>query len=215
VAPIETTNANRALDPSRSRQIEFGIKGALDNDTSVSLALFRIRKGLEYTQLNANATSTFVRNGEATHTGLELGAQGRAMPGLGYSVSLMALNTKQEGTGMADMDGRRVTNVPNFKSTSMLEYTVPGADGVKISGVWQYAGSKAFDVENKTIVPAYHTFDLMASYAMRLGGAATTVRAGVYNVTDKFYWRDVTPALGGYLLPGAPRTFKLSAQFDF
>jgi iron complex outermembrane receptor protein len=37
----------------------------------------------------------------------------------------------------------------------------------------------------------------------------------VDNVLDKFYWRDVTPDLGGYLFAGAPRTFRLSAQFDF
>jgi iron complex outermembrane receptor protein len=37
----------------------------------------------------------------------------------------------------------------------------------------------------------------------------------VDNLFDKFYWRDVTPELGGYLLPGAPRTFRVSAQVDF
>jgi iron complex outermembrane receptor protein len=215
IAPIETTNANRALDPNRSKQLEVGVKGALDNDTSVSLALFQIRKGLEYTQDNGNNSYTFVRNGEATHLGLELGAQGKASRDLSYSVSLMALNTRQEGTGMADMDGKRVTNVPAFKSTAMLEYALPGVQGLKVNGVWQYAGKKAFDVENKTMVPAYHTFDAMASYATRVHGNAITVRAGVYNLTDKFYWRDVTPALGGYLLPGAPRTIKVSAQYDF
>jgi iron complex outermembrane receptor protein len=41
------------------------------------------------------------------------------------------------------------------------------------------------------------------------------VRARVDNVFDRFYWRDVTPELGGYLFPGAPRTYRVSAQFDF
>jgi iron complex outermembrane receptor protein len=41
------------------------------------------------------------------------------------------------------------------------------------------------------------------------------VRAFVDNVFDRFYWRDVTPELGGYLFPGAPRTYRVSAQFDF
>jgi iron complex outermembrane receptor protein len=54
-----------------------------------------------------------------------------------------------------------------------------------------------------------------AAYAMQLGATKLTVRARVDNLFDKFYWRDVTPALGGYLLPGAPRTFRLSAQADF
>ena len=56
---------------------------------------------------------------------------------------------------------------------------------------------------------------LGVSYGLRLAGVNTVIRARVDNAFDKFYWRDVTQALGGYLLPGAPRTFRLSAQFDF
>ena len=64
-------------------------------------------------------------------------------------------------------------------------------------------------------VPGYHLFGLGAAYGIRLAGVKTTVRANVDNVADKFYWRDVTQLVGGYLFPGAPRTFKVSAQFDF
>ena len=215
VAPIETTNANRALDPSRSKQLEFGVKAAMNSNLNVSAAVFQVTKGLEFTQANADGTATYVRAGEAQHRGVELGVQGKAARSLQYSVSLAALDTEQSGTGQASMDGKRVTNVPKFKSTAWIEYAVPGVDGLKVNGVWQYAGRKAFDVDNRTFVPGYHTLDLGAAYETRMMGTSTTLRAGVQNVTDKFYWRDVTPALGGYLLPGAPRTFRVSAQFDF
>ena len=215
VAPIETTNANRALDPSRSKQLEFGVKGAVNSEVNVSAAVFQVTKGLEFTQANADGTATYVRAGEAQHRGVELGVHGKAARSLQYSVSLAALDTEQSGTGQATMDGKRVTNVPKFKSTAWVEYAVPGVDGLKVNGVWQYAGRKAFDVDNRTFVPGYHTLDLGAAYETRVMGTKTTLRAGVQNVTDKFYWRDVTPALGGYLLPGAPRTFRVSAQFAF
>ena len=215
VAPIETTNANRALDPSRSKQFEFGVKGAVNSALNVSAALFQVTKGLEFTRLNADDSSTYVRAGEARHRGIELALQGKALRDFQYSVALAALDTEQSGTGQAGMDGKRVTNVPKFKSTAWLEYAVPGVQGLKLNGTWQYAGSKAFDVENRTFVPGYHVFDLGAAWATHIAGTATTLRAGVQNVGDKFYWRDVTPALGGYLLPGAPRTFRLSAQVDF
>ncbi|MGZ8288908.1 MAG: TonB-dependent siderophore receptor [Telluria sp.] len=215
VAPIETTNANRALEPNRSKQVELGVKAAVNGNLNVSAALFQVTKGLEFTQSNADGSFTFVRAGEAQHRGLELGVHGKATRGLQYSLSLAALDTEQSGTGQESMDGKRVTNVPKLKSTAWAEYAVPGFEALKVNGMWQYAGSKAFDVENRTFVPGYHTLDLGLAYATRLAGANTTIRAGVQNVTDKFYWRDVTPALGGYLLPGAPRTFRLSAQFDF
>jgi iron complex outermembrane receptor protein len=211
IAPMGTTNENTALAPSRSKQFELGVKAAINNDTTVSAALFDIRKGHEFT----DGSKTYVRRGDSTHRGFELSAQGRAGAQVQYGLSLLALNTKQEGTGQPDFDGKRVTDVPNFKSSAWLEYTVPSVAGLKVNAAWQYSGTKAFDLANTVVVPSYHLFDLGAAYSTRLLGTATTLRFGVNNVFDKFYWRDVTPALGGYLLPGAPRTFRLSAQFDF
>ncbi|TFW26230.1 TonB-dependent siderophore receptor [Massilia arenosa] len=211
-APIETENANEVLGPSRSKQVEIGTKTLLANGSTLSAALFDIRKGLEYTDV---ASNTYVRNGREIHRGIELQAEGRASTQLRYLVSLMALNTKQEGTGQQELEGKRVTDVPAFKSTAWLEYSVPQVPALKVSGSWQYTGKKAFDVANQVFVPGYHVFNLGASYGLNAGGTKVTLRGAVDNVFDKFYWRDVTPALGGYLLPGAPRVFRLSAQFEF
>ncbi|NHZ78296.1 TonB-dependent siderophore receptor [Massilia sp. CCM 8695] len=211
VAPKRTTNQFASLEPSRSKQVEFGVKAMVGDALSMSASVFSIVKGLEYT----NAANTFVRSGEQKHNGLELAAQGKAGKDLKYSVSLMALDTQQEGTGTASLDGKRVTNVPKFKTATVLEYAVPAVAGLKVNGMWQYTGKKAFDIENKTMVPGYSVFNLGTAYATRFAGVSTTVRATVDNVADKFYWRDVTPELGGYLLPGAPRTVRVSAQFDF
>jgi iron complex outermembrane receptor protein len=221
IAPFGTSNENRALAPGRSRQLELGVKGTLGDSLTLSAALFQIRKGLEFTDLGQTvmvdgvAKHPYVRSGDETHRGLELAAQGKATGDLAYGLSLLALNTKQEGTGDPTLDGKRVTDVPNFKSTAWLEYAVPAVAGLKVNGDWQYAGRKAFDAENRVMVPGYHVFGLGASYALKMGATGVTLRARVDNVLDKFYWRDVTPALGGYLLAGAPRTFRVSAQFDF
>ena len=211
IAPMQTTNENQVLAPQRSHQVEIGAKAALDNGINLSAALFQIRQGLEYT----DARNTFVRNGKETHRGIELTAQGKATPALDWSVSLMALNTRQEGTGQAGIDGKRVTDVPAFKSTAWVQYAVAAIPGLKLDGTWQYSGKKAFDVENTVFVPDYHVFGVGASYGLKWGTTNVTLRARAENLFDKFYWRDVTPALGGYLLPGAPRTFRASAQFDF
>ena len=210
VAPIETTNANQDLGPNRSKQIEFGVKGIAGKDVSVSAAVFQITSGLEYT----DASETFVRNGRRNHRGLELSAQ-RAANGLAYGASLLALRARQEDTGDATLDGKRVTNVPKLKTTVWAEYAVPSVPGLKLNGQWQYAGKKTFDPENTVDVPGYHVVGLGAAYGMKLGATNVTLRARVDNLFDKFYWRDVTQDLGGYLLPGAPRSFRLSAQFDF
>ena len=215
IAPMETSNEYAALPPARSRQGELGLKGALSNGLNVSAALFHIRQGLEFTDPNQTigGLHPYVRAGRETHRGLEFSADGRS-GAFAYGASLMALNTRQDGTGQESLDGKRVTDVPAFKSTAWLEYAVPALPGLKVDGLWQYSGKKAFDVENRVFVPDYHVFGAGASYALKLGATRVTLRARVDNLFDKFYWRDVTPSLGGYLLAGAPRTFRLSAQFD-
>ncbi|MFC5548555.1 TonB-dependent siderophore receptor [Massilia aerilata] len=224
IAPMETANENQVMEPGRSKQFEIGMKGSMAG-LNLSASLFQIRQGLEYTDPNrtlpvvvdgeTEQRHPYVRGGRETHRGLELAADGKLGAGLQAGVSLMALNTRQDGTGDAAIDGKRVTDAPNFKSTTWIEYAVPRLPGLKLDANWQYAGRKAFDVENRVLVPGYHVFGLGAAYGLKVGATKITLRARVDNLFDKFYWRDVTPALGGYLLPGAPRTFRLSGQFDF
>jgi iron complex outermembrane receptor protein len=210
VAPIETRNPNTDLGPNRSKQTELGVKGNAGAGVSVAAAVFEITTGLEYT----NANNTFVRNGQANHRGLELSAQ-RAASDFSYGASLMALRARQQDTGEAGLDGKRVTNVPALKTTVWGEYALAAVPGLKLNGQWQYAGKKTFDPANTIDVPGYHVFGIGAAYGLRLGATTVTLRARVDNLFNKFYWRDVTQDLGGYLLPGAPRTARLSAQFDF
>jgi iron complex outermembrane receptor protein len=210
-APLLTTNVNEILDPSKSKQFELGVKAAFARDWTMSAALFRITRPFEYT----DAAFTYVRNGEAVHEGVEFSAQGRAARDLTVGVSLAALDARQQDTGVPAFDGKRVTNVPKFRSAAYLDYAVPQMAGLALNGNWQYASSKAFSPDNSVKVPGYHLFNLGARYATRVSGASTTLRFNIDNVFDKFYWRDVTQSLGGYLFPGAPRTFRVSAQFDF
>ncbi|WP_026354639.1 TonB-dependent siderophore receptor [Massilia niastensis] len=211
IAPMETRNENTALPPGRSKSAEVGVKGMVGNQMLLSASLFEIRQGLEYT----NAENFFVHAGEQKHRGLELSAQGKATRDLSYNLSLMALDTDQEETGDPGTEGKRVTNVPKFRSSAWVEYAVPQLPGLKLDAIWQYSGSKAFDPANRMVVPDYHVFGFGGAYVLRLGNVNTTIRARVDNAFDKFYWRDVTQALGGYLLPGAPRSFRVSAEFSF
>jgi iron complex outermembrane receptor protein len=210
VAPMGTENEHRALAPSKSKQVEVGVKADIRQDLSASVALFQIRKGLEYT----DAANYYVRNGEAQNRGLEVALNGRASRDLTVGVSATALNTKQSGTGSAELDGKRVTDVAALKSSVYADYALPQVQGLKVGANWQYSGKKAFDAANSVFVPSYHVVNLTGSYATRIGTVGTTFRAGIDNAFDKFYWRDVTPDLGGYLMPGASRTFRISATFD-
>ncbi|WP_028104232.1 TonB-dependent siderophore receptor [Pseudoduganella violaceinigra] len=210
VAPKKAANSKTALAPGKSKEIEVGAKAEF-NGISLTTALYQIEQGLEFTDFS----NTFVRDGQERHRGLEFSAQGKVTRALLLGASLAAIHTEQEGTGLAAVDGKRVPNVPNFKSTVWADYAVSAVPGLKLTANWQFAGKKAFDKENTVSVPSYHVFNLGGSYALRMAGSSVILRAQVKNAFDKFYWRDVTPDLDGYLFPGAPRTFHLSAQVDF
>jgi iron complex outermembrane recepter protein len=211
IAPLGTTNVNQMLEPSISHQVEIGVKAELRPDLAISAALFQIRKPLEIT----DGSNTYVRRGDAVHRGLELSAQGQATRNLIVGASLTALDASQQNTGNAALDGKRVTNVPRVKSVLYLDYAVQQMTGLNLNGSWQYASSKAFNPDNSVTVPGYQVFNLGARYATKIGATRTTLRLNVDNLLNRFYWRDVTQSLGGYLFPGAPRTVRLSAQFDF
>lgn len=214
-ADRKALNANVELTPSRSKQIELGMKMDVTPDFMVAASLFQIRKGLEFNQYVDSTAYNFVREGQAQHRGLELSAQGKASSNLSLGASVTALNSQQSGTGNADLDGKRVPNVPAFKAAVHADYAVQQVAGLSVNGSWEYAGKKAFEYSNTTFVPSYHVFNLGAAWATRIAGTRAVLRASVNNVADKFYWRDVTPESDGYLYPGASRTFKVSAQFDF
>jgi iron complex outermembrane receptor protein len=210
IAPIDTTNANQMLNPLRSRQTEAGIKYSGDNQLQLSAAVFQITKPLEL----INANKTYVQTGEARHRGIELNAQGHLMKDLKVLASFTAIDAVQQDTGSAAYDGKQVLNVPGRKASITLDYSLPVA-GLSVQGGWQYASEKAFSPDNRIMVPGYYVLNAGARYQTRISGVPTTFRAQIDNLTDRFYWRDVTQSLGGYLFPGAPRTVRLSAQLAF
>ena len=205
------TNANQVLNPSVSKQYEIGLKKDISGALSFTAALFQIKAPLEYT----DNTNTFVQNGDAVHRGIELGLTGRVTRQLLAGMSLTALDAKQKNTGDASLDDKRNVNVPKLKTVAFLDYAVAEMPGLNLNTTVTYSGSKAFDTQNEVKVGGYAVVDAGARYATRIGNTPVRFNFTVYNVFDKFYWRDVTQDLGGYLFPGAPRTFKLTAQFDF
>lgn len=209
-APADADNSGEVMNPSKSRQIEIGLKGDLTNRVSVSAALFQIKRRYEYVPVPFD--SDYTQAGTDPRRGLELSADGRITRNLLIGASMTAMLADVEG-----VEGKRVGNVPKYKSVVYGEYTLPSLPQMRLNGSWQYSSSKRFapNGNEQAKLAGYHVFNLGAQYMTDVNGVATTIRFGVDNVFDKFYWGDTSSTFGGYMIPGAPRTFRLSAQFDF
>ncbi|WP_334107062.1 TonB-dependent siderophore receptor [Methylobacillus sp.] len=219
-APTGTTNAEIIMDPSKSRQMELGVKAEPTKDINLSAAIFQIKRNNEYVDEHPGGTSTYVVNGTQVNRGLEFAAQGRVTRDWMLGASLTALRARAEGTGDPRIEGKQAGNVPRFKSAVYSEYAWPGIPALKLNATWIYSGSKYFSPSNEIAslnrkVDGYHVLNLGARYMAEFGSTVTTFRFGVDNVFNKFYWGDSSSALGGYLIPGAPRVFRVSAQIDF
>ena len=211
-APVGSTNSGQVLDPSKSRQVELGVKADLAPDLSVAAAVFQLQRPYEYLP---GVGEAFQASGTDRRRGLELSANGRVTRDLLIGASLTL--TLADVQGDATESSRRVGNVSRYKSIVYGEYTVPSMPALRLNGSWQYGSSKLFAPAGTilTKVSGYHVVNVGASYLTEIGGTPTTFRFGVNNLFDEFYWGDTSNTLGGYLIPGAPRTLRLTAQFDF
>ncbi|MFJ3044758.1 TonB-dependent siderophore receptor [Herbaspirillum chlorophenolicum] len=216
-APFWVSNYPTTLPPSVARQLEAGVKYDVTPDLNLTAALFRIRKAYEYQQPDSSPFGfTYVQQGQQTNTGIELGANGKLTPRLQVGASMAVTRARASDTGTAAYDGQQVVNVPRLRSAVYADYAVPGADGLNVMGSWLYSGSKPATRDGSVSLPAVHVFNAGLRYKLRLAGHETTLRLNVDNLFDKRYWKDAGQYLGdSYLHLGAPRTARLSLQYDF
>ncbi|SFH95758.1 iron complex outermembrane recepter protein [Collimonas sp. OK307] len=214
-APWWTENAFAFLPPTVSRQIEAGVKYDWRDQLSLSAAIFQMTKPYEYPMPDENGF-TYVQQGTETHRGIELSAAGQVTKQLRLTASMAMIQARAEDTGTPAYDGHQAINVPRLRAALYAAYTVPQIAGLSVLGGWQYSGSKAATREGNVDVPAYSLFNAGLRYKTSLSGHATVVRLSVDNLFDKRYWKDVGEYIGdGYLHLGAPRTARLSVQYDF
>ena len=95
------------------------------------------------------------------------------------------------------------------------EYDLPPsiAPGVTLNGRMLYSGSQFVNRTNTLKIPGWTRLDAGLRYAFKgYGGKPAVLRAEIENIQGKNYWQT---AIDGLLSQSAPRTFKLSATFDF
>ncbi len=211
-APTTAANAGQINDPKISRQFELGAKRDISERLSLTAAAFLIRKPYEFT----NPNNIFVSRGAVTHRGLEFSAAGSATDHLRVIGGATLINARHEGTGVPSFDGKAPVNVPWLRGRAAADYGVASVPGLAFDGALTYASEKFAVRDNTLATPAYRLYDAGVRYARSVGPVRVTWRLRVENLLDTVYWKDVGESGGdGYLHLGAPRTFKLSAQFDF
>lgn len=194
-------NAGEVLAPRVTKQVELGVKLQMGELTH-TFSAFQIKRPSFIT----NSSNALAPDGEQRLSGLEWSVFGKVTDSVTLLGGVTHIKSKQRNTG------KDTYGVPGLRVRLGMDWQTP-VQGLKVGGRVHYTGSQWADSGNRIRVPAWHTFDLMASYATKLGNTPVRFNASVENVTDKKYWIGVFN--DAFVMPGAPRTFRVSATVSF
>jgi iron complex outermembrane receptor protein len=206
-------NSGELLPALRSRQIELGIKGGLDNG-EWTVAAFDIDRPVSEGSGSCDVedSCTWERDGSAVHRGVEASVAARYGAWF-VGGGAMALRARREGSANASLNGLRPTNVPAYTLKLQLGYRVAEVPGLELLANGLYESNRIVLPDNSLSIPSVTRLDLGLRYEQPLGKGTLVWRAGVENVTNQNAWRESPFQFGhSYLFPMAPRTFALSLQ---
>ncbi len=207
------TNAGRALPALKSRQFEAGLRHASDhlNAALTAFAITRPQSG-DLGACDSDVSCTRAIDGSAVHRGVEGNATLRAGPWR-WSASALALHARREGAASAALNGLAPVNVP--ARSLRLEAARGLGNGFELRAALAHEGGRSALPDGSARIGAWTRLDLGASFEQALGSTRVTWRAAIDNATDRRAWKEAPSQFGhAYLFPLAPRSARLTVQFD-
>lgn len=196
------------LEPEKSRTLELGTKWNLfDNHLTLTSAVFRTEKTNARTP-DPDNPDVMTLTGKQRVDGFEVGFAGRITRKWTVTGGYAWLDGELVKTSDSrEAPGNELGNTPRHSASLWTTYAFTEALEAGL-GV-QYVGERWTNNREERKADGYTTVDAMIGYrvnnmlALRLNG---------YNLANREY---VDRVGGGHYLPGAERTFMLSADFSF
>ncbi len=202
-------NAGQVLAPFKSKQQEAGVKVDWGTITTTA-AVFQIMRP----SLITNALNERVYDGQQRNRGVEFNAYGLIAPGLRGLASVSYIKPELTNPAVAAQRGNDAAGIPNWTASAGLDWDTPWVYGLSLNGRVIYTGGSYLTTANlpNQRFSDWTRLDIGARYTTTaLTGKPVTFRANIENVTGENYW--ITS--GGFQTVGNPRTYIVSAAFDF
>ena len=203
------SNAGAVLAPFKSKQQEAGVKVDWGFITTTASVFQITRPSIITTATNARAY-----DGEQRNRGVELNAYGLILPGLRGLAGVTFLKPELTNPTVAAQRGNDAAGIPNTTASAGLDWDLPWIYGAAVNGRVIYTGGSYLTTANlpNQKFSDWTRLDIGARYTTTaLTGKPVTFRANIENVTGENYW--ITS--GGFQTVGNPRTYIVSAAFDF
>jgi iron complex outermembrane receptor protein len=184
---------NFALDPSRSRHAEAGVKAVLRELGRVSFAVFDIQTRDEIVvDVNMSGRTTFKNAGRTERRGFELGAETALRGPWGAQFAYTYLDASFEEGFTSTVQGAPVTvpsgnllpGVPKTQAYAQVRYRRP-AYFTYLEALWR--SRVPVDDVNSEFADAYNVFNLVAGLVQQGPGWRITEYVRLDNLTDRNY----------------------------
>lgn len=209
IAPLTAVNAGEVFPPSVTQQYEVGVKVGWGKLTT-ALAAYQITQPSGF--INPQ-TNIFGVDGQQRKQGIEFNVFGAPVEGVRLLGGLSFIDARLTQTQGGLNQGNQAVGVSPFQLVAGGEWDLPFAKGFTVLGRVIY-GSPAFvDRANLQQMPEWALVNLGTRYSFEgINKKPIVIRANVNNVFEANYWYSTS---FGQMSLSAPRTFLLSAAFDF
>ncbi|PCF94261.1 TonB-dependent receptor [Vreelandella nigrificans] len=210
-APATAENAGETFPPSKTQQLEAGIKLDLGNFGG-AVSAFEIRQPSTIT-LPGSTDGEFIstQDGEQRNRGIEINIFGQPTSTLkllgGIAYLQPTLTETQDGIN----DGNQAPGISRWLGNVSVEWDAP-ISGLTLNSRIVKSSSQYIDASNTREIPGWTRWDVGAGY--QFDDHPITVRANINNLLDKDYWESVGGS-GGRLRLSEPRSVILSATMEF
>ncbi|WP_180123967.1 TonB-dependent siderophore receptor [Acinetobacter sp. YH12097] len=210
-AILDSEGNNFIADPFVSKQKELGVK--YENGL-IGGTLNYFYTDRQKASVNSSGTAQ-ISQATNIHQGLEFNAYGQLTDSIKILGGVTWIDTEQKDTYQGLFDGHRVIGVPEFQANVEADWKLPIEQDVSVNGRVVYTGSTYANNANTLKLKDWTRVDLGANYKTQIKNVPTSLNFSVTNVLDKDYWASASVNDYTYLSLSEPRTFKLSATFDF
>ena len=135
------------------------------------------------------------------------------IPGLRGMVSATFLRPEITKTSTLAEIGKDAAGVPDKTFSASLDWDTPWVSGLSLNGRVIYTSGSYLTNPNNPWqkFSDWTRVDIGARYVTAFNGRPVTIRANIENLFDNNYWLTT----GTFVTVGSPRTYIVSAAFDF
>ena len=210
VAPETAANFGQAQPPSRTKQIDAGIRYALTPQLRIVAGVFEVQKPY----LNRDAANIFTTVGAVKNRGFEFSLSGPIAPGL--RVIAGAVLIKQRVSGLT-VDQGLIGRVPAGEVPHTLrlnlQYGPAAWKGFSVDGQVVNNGATFGDRLNTFKIPSSTTFDLGGRYQFKAYDVPASIRLQMTNVFNAYSFN--LQGGSGTFMPTLPRRVSIRLSADF